>query len=149
MTSSLPKLRKHPAPRNERKLTFPWAEVSAAIAEAKTAPTCSPLYGDDTGRGLWLVGDHGVYLMSNAAIDKPTVVYANECDPTKPPFEAWWEAKLATFGADDGVEFIGIEEIDALADSPPRAGALPRLLIVRFMPGSFTLSLLWATRRMK
>ena len=149
MTSSLPKLRKHPSARNERNLHFPWAGVAAVIEEAKTAPAYLPLFDDDTGRGLWLVGDQGVYLMSNAAIDNTKVVYANECDPIKLPFTAWWEAKRATFGTDDGIEFIGIEDIEALADAPPREGARPHLLIIGIAPGSFTLSVRWATRSSK
>jgi Protein of unknown function (DUF3085) len=148
MTSSLPKLRRPSAAREQRRLHFPWVGVSAAIEEAKTASASLPLYGDDTGRGLWLVGDQGVYLMSNAAIDKPTVVYANECDPTALPFEVWWEAKRATFGGDDGVDFIRIEEIEALvaADSL-RPGERPCHLIIGIKPSAFTLSLLWPTRR--
>jgi hypothetical protein len=47
------------------------------------------LYGAETGPGLWVVGDHGVYLMSNAAAKASAIVYANGCDPTKLPFDTW------------------------------------------------------------
>jgi prepilin-type N-terminal cleavage/methylation domain-containing protein len=146
MKSSKPKLRQRFSSRPERKLHFPWAGVWAAIEEAKTALAPLPLFGRDTGRGLWLVGDQGVYLMSNADIDKSTVVYANECDPTKLPFNTWWEAKRETFGEDDGVEFISVEEIERLVADSPTGGHL-RQLVIGITPSEFTLSLLWARRK--
>lgn len=70
--------------------------------------------------GLLLVGDQGVYLMSNGLprLIQPNsfpegavVAYANECNPEKMDFDAWWTAKNATFGGDDGVEFLPLSSI--------------------------------------
>ena len=63
--------------------------------------------------GLWLVGDEGVYIMSNG---RPALLVdtgprhltapAAECDPERDP-HGWWTTKCATFGGDDGVVFLG------------------------------------------
>lgn len=52
----------------------------------------NPHYGLSPGKdekpGIWLVGDEGVYIMSNgilAAGQQPLVVYAEECDPKTNP----------------------------------------------------------------
>lgn len=68
--------------------------------------------------GLMLVGDQGVYFMSNAKDDRPVgvkrdVAYALEINPTKVAFDDWWDAKNHSFGGDDGVEFVTIETIEA------------------------------------
>ncbi|MCW3782508.1 DUF3085 domain-containing protein [Defluviimonas salinarum] len=73
--------------------------------------------------GLHLVGDHGVYIMSNAPIEDVRaagvdhVAYAAEANPAKVPFDDLWEIKRASFGGDDGVEFLGAEDV--------RAGIVP------------------------
>jgi hypothetical protein len=75
--------------------------------------------------GLWLVGDRGVYLMSNgspALLVDPTktvnvVAFAAEADPAKRP-DSWWEIKRAAFGGDDGVTFLDL----AFAETLVRAG---------------------------
>ena len=60
--------------------------------------------------GLWLVGDEGVYLMSNGHLkvqeDMSHVCYAEECNPLTMEFEDWRFTKDQSFGADDGVDFI-------------------------------------------
>jgi hypothetical protein len=65
--------------------------------------------------GLMLVGDLGVYLMSNGtpglAGQKGTdhlVAYAEEVDPQINP-EGWYDMKQSSFGADDGAEFLSAE----------------------------------------
>mgnify|MGYP001200783634 FL=1 len=63
--------------------------------------------------GLWLVGDHGLYMMSNglpllACQDsgKPNLcAYAREADPEKNAVEAY-DVTRQTFGGDDGCEFL-------------------------------------------
>lgn len=100
------------------KLTF--KGVGRLIEHAANAPETAPLYGDETGRGLWLVGDHGVYLMSNGRpeMDKSGdqhVVYAETCNPETQDFDDWWFVKNETFGADDGVEFIALDGIAGAA----------------------------------
>lgn len=68
--------------------------------------------------GLWIVGDHGVYLMSNVTSEEAKaapvahVCYADEVNPEKMPTEEWHDNKVVIFGGDDGVEFISAEELD-------------------------------------
>jgi hypothetical protein len=79
------------------RLTFPISGVLETLAELRAATACRTLYDEQTGKGFWLVGDQGVYLMPNttdgprAASRKPGdsnfVVYARECDPTKLEFD--------------------------------------------------------------
>jgi hypothetical protein len=71
--------------------------------------------------GLWLVGDHGVYLCSNGKLAgaRPLVVYAQECDPNRN--DDWLEVKRRTFGGDDGVEFLDAFELERLMSSAPKA----------------------------
>lgn len=93
------------------KLSFPNAELVKLVedATAKWPTGHQSLYGEDHGAGFWIVGDHGVYLMHNGNRpdgENPVVVYARECDPTKMEFDDWWDAKRASFGGDDGVDFI-------------------------------------------
>jgi hypothetical protein len=70
--------------------------------------------------GLWLVGDRGVYLISNSkeGVLKPestperpshVVAYARECDPTTD--DNWVENKIKYFGGDDLVYFVDAESI--------------------------------------
>lgn len=103
-------------------LEFDAAEVKRIVAHALTAKEHRSSYGekDNPGPRLWLVGDHGVYLMSNgkggdkvSAEDEPTklfVSYAKGINPDKDDFDDWWYKKGATFGADDGVESLPIAE---------------------------------------
>lgn len=68
--------------------------------------------GKDEKRGLWLVGDQGVYIMSNGKLadgQRPLVVYAEECQPGVNP--DWWTYKVRHFGGDDGVEFLDAERV--------------------------------------
>lgn len=102
-------------------LTFPNAALKVLLtdAEAKWPTGVNPLYGEVTGRGFWIVGDEGVYLMHNGvgAGGKPMVVYATECDPTKLEFDAWWNTKRATFGGDDGCEFFAEADLRTIIES--------------------------------
>lgn len=64
--------------------------------------------------GLWLVGDHGIYLMSNGRPlpknpnhpEKSTfanlIAFAEESNPEKDP-TGFYDAKESIFGGDDGV----------------------------------------------
>lgn len=86
----------------------------------------NPYYGTRPGQGespgLWLVGDHGVYIMSNGKFAEGTgalVVYAEQCHP-KGDFD-WWDYKRRHFGAEDSVEFIGAELLIPLFDRNFRA----------------------------
>jgi hypothetical protein len=70
-------------------------------------------------RGLTLVGDHGVYWMSNSpnqkkveGADSYPLAYAEECNPNKLSFDTWWSNKRASFGADDGVQYFPLKDIN-------------------------------------
>lgn len=72
--------------------------------------------------GLWLVGDHGVYLCSNGKLPdgaRPLVVYAEECNPDT--CDDWFEVKRRTFGGDDGVEFLDAAQLEAMMAACPAA----------------------------
>lgn len=72
--------------------------------------------------GVWLVGDEGVYLMSNGALaegGKPLVVYALECDPKTNSH--WFHDKRRLYSGDDGVDFIDAETLRSLFDKAPEA----------------------------
>jgi len=100
------------------KLHFKNAEVKKLVNHTFSAKKHAPLYENpETEKaGLWLVGDQGVYLMSNGRpnMDKPEgegcfVAYAKECDPNNDKID-WWENKRASFGGDDGCEFIELSD---------------------------------------
>lgn len=86
----------------------------------------NPYYGLRPGEGekpgLWLVGDEGVYVMSNGKLaegQRPLVIYAEECDPkTNPDF---WHYKRQHFGGDDSVEFLDAETLVKLINASPWA----------------------------
>jgi hypothetical protein len=109
-----------------------------------TATTAKPFHGKNTGKGLWLVGDEGVYFMPNTTDgihhrtrtkgDTLLVVYARECDPTKLDFDTWWANKRASFGGDDGAEFFQLADVERFA-----AGK-PKYLVAEFTPMQITLS---------
>lgn len=125
------------------KLHFPISQIRTGLEELKTAKTVKPLYERETGAGFWLVGDDGVYLMPNTTDGthhgkggKPFIIYAKECDPTVLPFDTWWENKRASFGGDDGVDFIARDEIENLLANAPKA----RNLVIDISPEQFAIS---------
>lgn len=135
------------------KLYFPWNEIEKLIEEVNSAKTAQPLYGDDTGKGLWMVGDHGVYLMPNTTDgvyhsklgkdDRRLVVYARECNPDTMEFDDWWENKRRSFGGDDGVEFLDLKEIQAMAVRGSVGSRKPDSLAIHFSPNQFELSVVF------
>lgn len=132
------------------KLHFPWSALTRAFEELDSAQTARTLYETNTGKGLWLVGDQGVYVMPNTTDGihhkndgKRVVVYARECDPTALEFDVWWANKQKTFGGDDGCEFIDIAEIRALASQHGSATNPPENLIITFSPGQLYIELEW------
>lgn len=112
-------------------LSFPIESVRAVIARGRADAEANggfrnPHHGLHPGRdeqpGVWLVGDHGVYLCSNSKLrdgEKPLVAYALECDPRTN--DDWFKAKRKTFGGDDGVEFIDAEQLEAMITATPNA----------------------------
>ena len=75
--------------------------------------------------------------------DRNFVVYARECDPTKLQFETWWANKRASFGGDDGVEFIAMADIEQIAAQPPFPGMAPDHLLIDITPSSFSIGVGW------
>jgi hypothetical protein len=78
--------------------------------------------GKDEKPGLWLVGDEGVYAMSNGKLaesQRPLVVYAEECDPKTNP--DYWHYKRQHFGADDGIDFLDAKMLVTLITAAPDA----------------------------
>ncbi|MBU1213194.1 MAG: DUF3085 domain-containing protein [Alphaproteobacteria bacterium] len=96
--------------------TFPIEAVRRVIARGKQdavanggfrTPDQGTKTGEDDQPGFWLIGDQGVYIMSNGKLaegQNPLVVYSTECHPKGDP--DWWDYKRRHFGRDDGVEFI-------------------------------------------
>jgi hypothetical protein len=97
--------------------TFNTADVNRVIAESILA-----LEFRKGGQFQWpqkpaalLCGDQGVYLCSNRVPDGTIfVAYAEECNPTLVGDE-WWDNKRKGFGADDGVDFIPIQDVQGWA----------------------------------
>lgn len=97
-------------------LTFTHAALSVLRDDAilKWPNGTRPLYeqAEPAPPGFWIVGDEGVYLMHNGKGDpgvegnQAVVAYARECNPKTVPFDDWWEKKRATWGGDDGVDYI-------------------------------------------
>jgi hypothetical protein len=128
-------------------LHFPWIEMEKLMEEIRTAKTAQSLYGEETGKGFWLVGDHGVYLMPNTTDgihhrklgknDRRLVAYATECNPDTMEFDDWWDTKRRTFGGDDGVEFLALTEIEAMAQGEHK----PNSLKIEFMGKQMAISI--------
>ena len=97
-------------------LVFQAAEVMAHVEHVRASKTFRSLYGDEPKPAIWLVGDQGVYLMSNGtAENRPPVAYAEGVNPDKNSFDTWWENKRRSFGGDDGCDPIDLEEIAKIA----------------------------------
>ncbi|RWI16523.1 DUF3085 domain-containing protein [Mesorhizobium sp.] len=86
----------------------------------------NPYYGTRPGEGerpgLWLVGDKGVYIMSNGKLaegSRALVVYSEQCHPNSDI--DLWDYKRRHFGGDDGIEFIEAERVIPLFDRNMRA----------------------------
>ena len=130
------------------KLCFPWTEIEKALDEIKTAKEAQPLYGEKTGKGFWLVGDEGVYIMPNTKDGKynkkhkkPFAVYATQCNPKTLDFEIWWKNKQLSFGRDDGCEFLGISDIQDMRNNTPEPSLNPEYLVIEIEPDNTELAI--------
>lgn len=132
------------------KLHFSLKELEPALEEVRTAATADPLYGAVTGKGFWLIGDQGVYLSPNTSdgsyyrqMDKTKwkrlCIYARECDPAKLDFDTWWSNKMASFGGDDGIEFIGLAVIENMIQEAKKIGGA-KYLVIDISPKQFSLA---------
>ena len=111
--------------------TFSVTEIRAVIARGRADAAANggfrnPSYGLAPGKdekpGLWLVGDEGVYLLSNGRLvdgQRPLVVYAEECNPKTN--SDYWHYKRQHFGGDDGIDFIDAVELEKLIAGAPGA----------------------------
>lgn len=139
------------------KLHFPWNGIEKILEEINTATTAKTLHEEVTGKGFWLVGDHGVYLMAHTTDgvlnknrqkdEKHFVVYADECNPDTLDFDAWWDNKRASFGGDDGVEFISLEDIEDRLRQKPSPSAKPTCLIIDISPENYAYDVMWEVAR--
>jgi len=79
----------------------------------------APYDGKRTNKpGLWIVGDEGVYIMSNG--ERPEnhpIAYAKGCNPKVDDFDDWWQMKGRTWGGDDGAELLDAEEIEEIINN--------------------------------
>ena len=128
--------------------TFPILGVRKVIARgiedaAANGGFRNPYYGIKPGKdekpGLWLVGDQGVYLLSNGKLaegQRALVVYSDECHPVGNP--DWWHYKRRHFGGDDGIEFLDAEKLLPLFDRNTRCTHLR----VQLTETDFSLSLI-------
>ncbi|MBY3447467.1 DUF3085 domain-containing protein [Rhizobium laguerreae] len=110
--------------------TFSVVDGRAVIARGRTDAAANgglrnPYYGllpgKDERPGPWVVGDEGVYLLSNGKLagQRALAVYAEECDPKTNP--DYWHYKRRYFGGDDGVVFIDAESLEAMLSTNPEA----------------------------
>lgn len=130
------------------KLRFHWHELLRAFEEIETAASARPLRGKQTPKGLWLVGDTGVYAMPNTTDgihhrngQERVVIYALECDPRCMSYDQWAPVKRRTFGDDDGIEFLDASAMRSLANTPVPKPITPTFLVVDFQPGAIKLSI--------
>lgn len=129
-------------------LSFPLEKVREVLERGRTDATAhggfrNPYHGlrpaEGEQPGLWLVGDRGIYMMSNGNLPegrRPLVVYAAECDPTTN--DDWFHVKRQTFGGDDGIEFFDAAHLEAMMAASPDATHL----CVVFLSDTMQLSLI-------
>ena len=95
------------------------AAVKELYDHVKACKSHRKTYGEETGAGLWLVHDQGVYLMSPGiphleredSHEAHKVVYAEGCSPKDDDF---WEEARSLVGGDDFVEHIPIDTWDKM-----------------------------------
>jgi hypothetical protein len=101
-------------------LRFKMSDLKPIVEHAEKSPFHKPIYGQKgvAPAGLWLVKDHGVYLMSNGDPSQKNpaketdpketdllVCYAEGHDPRKGDT---WDADRQECGGDDFGEFIEV-----------------------------------------
>jgi Abortive infection C-terminus/Protein of unknown function (DUF3085) len=131
--------------RGDAILRFDKTLVWRLIDHAKNAPESQKAYaeeGEDAVPALWLVGDSGVYLMSNG---KPPILATGEifrgqvvpgevrflmapaegCDPGLDDVDAWWPIHNAIDDGNDFVQPIPLAQFDT-----PLARAKTQIVII-------------------
>lgn len=75
-------------------------------------PICGTRPGEGEKPGLWLVGDQGVYIMSNGKIgegERSLVIYSAKYHPAGNP--DWRDYKRRWFGGYGGIEYIEADHL--------------------------------------
>jgi hypothetical protein len=115
-------------------LRFDLTIVRRLLDHTRNSHEWMPTYrGAHAEPGLWLVADHGVYLMSNGqpAIDakghpipvgdtsraRRLIAMAEGCDPEVDAFDDWWAIHNALQGGNDFLEFVPLEDVDRVVRS--------------------------------
>lgn len=101
------------------KLSFCAVETANLVRHSFASDEHKETLGGESGPGIFLIGDQGVYLLSTGNPGQPNpkkkgslkVVYAEGCDPSKDE-DNWYDNKARTFGHDDGLEYLPISEAD-------------------------------------
>lgn len=113
-------------------LTFDKTLLQELINHAKFSTEWSMGYAADKepAPALFLVGDEGIYLMSNGKPGLPKdeeaaakqaagedffnykVAYANECNPEKD--DDWYDEKRRLFGGGDGADTLPVSDFEPL-----------------------------------
>ena len=99
-----------------RRLEFYAREVEVLLLHALNATRHRSISSTEDGEGprLWLVGDHGVYLMSNGApilqVDGGDSAVAHAIGINPRLNEFWWDAKQSVYGGDDGADELDMIE---------------------------------------
>ncbi len=110
-------------------ITFRAADLRRVVEHAMASTKFRRTYNDQfagieevTEPMLWLVGDRGVYLMSNGDPGDKTGVgdslYVVFAEKISPKDEGWYDTKRLVFGGDDFVESLPwCETIKAMIDA--------------------------------
>ena len=117
------------------KLTFDTETVRKIIEHATAAEKHRKTFGEtEAGPAVWLVGDQGVYLMSNGRPGATApVAYATGINPDIDEFDGWWERKRAAYGGDDGCDALPITTFDVVLANDPG-----KFIALEVTPGSIS-----------
>jgi len=99
------------------KLTFEKVAVRRLIDHARSCKAHRKAMGKgETGPGLWLVVDHGIYLISNGLPGLQRTgehqAFAQEANPQVMPEDAWYQAKREAAGPHDSVDFVPADLVE-------------------------------------
>ena len=106
----------------EGKLRHDGKDIDPAGLKPEDWPVQADVDPAKVPAGLWLVGDQGVYFLSNGRPRLPpspgasgnAVARSEETDSARNP-DSWYDAKVAAFG-DDGVVFLAAAFVRAMLE---------------------------------
>jgi len=108
-------------------LTFPFDAVRKLLSESLKNEFYTAVNGEDRGKGMHLVADEGIYLMTNAVKsirDQMCIVFADQCNPRQMPPIQWRQFKVDSFGRHGINLFIPLKEFERVASRNPRSVVL-------------------------